>query len=179
MWAVLAVETAETQVGEEEINPILPVWNEAFYTVIFFAILFVLVKYVLLPPVQRTMDDRAERIRSNREAADVARSQAGTVVSDFDDQLADARAEASVIIDAARAEAEAERQSIIGAVEAEISTRREASQAEIAAAKAQALAQLKPQVVTLAVNAASRVIDRPLDPSAQQPIVDRYLDSVN
>lgn len=178
MLALLAVESAETQ-AEEAVNPILPVANEAFYAVVFFALLYLLVRYVLLPPVERTMDDRAQRIRTEREAAEAARSGAGTVVSDFDVQLAQARAEAAAIIDAARAEAEQERQAILAAAEADVSAQRQAAQAEIEAAKAQAMAQLKPQVVALAVSAASRVIDRPLDPANQRPVVDRYLDSTN
>jgi F-type H+-transporting ATPase subunit b len=177
MLAILAV-TAEGQ-AEDPVNPILPVANEAFYAALFFALLFFLVKYVLLPPVQKTMDDRAERIRTERLAAETARSGAGSVVSDFDDQLAEARAEAAAIVDAARAEGEAERQQIIAAATAEIAAQREAAMAEIEQAKAQALTQIKPQVVTLAVGAASRVIGRPLDEAGQRPVIDRYLDSVN
>lgn len=178
MLALLAVETAETQ-AEEAVNPILPVANEAFYAVLFFTLLYLLVRYVLLPPVERTMDERAQRIRAERDAAEAARSGAGTVVSDFDEQLAEARAEAAAVIDAARADAERERQAILAAAEADVAVQREAAMAEIDAAKADAMAQLKPQVVALAVGAASRVIDRPLDPTRQRPVVDRYLDSLN
>ena len=178
MLALLAVETAETQ-AEDPVNPILPVWNEVFYTVVFFSLLYLLVRYVLLPPVQRTMDERAERIRQEREAALAARAGAGSAVSDFDDQLVGARAEAAAIIDAARVEAEQERQAILAAAEADVATQRAAAAAEIEAAKAQAMGQLQPQVVALAVGAASRVIGRPLDPAAQRPIVDRYLASTS
>jgi F-type H+-transporting ATPase subunit b len=177
MLAILAA-TAEAQT-EDPVNPILPVWNEAFYTALFFAILFVLVKYVLLPPVQKTMDDRAERIRAERDAAEAARTGAGTVVSDFDEQLAGARAEAAAIVEAARAEAEAERQQIIAAVEADISAERDAALAEIERAKADAMTQIRPQVVTLATGAASRIIGRPLNEADQRGAIDRYLDSVN
>lgn len=178
MFALLAVETAETQ-AEDPVNPILPVANEIFYTVIFFSLLYLLVRYVLLPPVQRTMDERAERIRQEREAAQAARLGAGSAVTDFDQELAPARAEAAAIIDAARNEAEQERQAILAAVEAEVATQRATAAAEIDAARAQAMSQLRPQVVTLAVGAASRVIGRPLDPAAQRPIVDRYLASAS
>jgi F-type H+-transporting ATPase subunit b len=177
MLAVLAV-TAEAQ-QDDPINPILPVANEAVYAALFFAILWALVKYVLLPPVQKTLDDREERIRAERAAAEAARTGAGSVVSDFEEQLAGARAEAAAIVDAARAEAEAERQQIIAAVEAEVSAQRDAALAEIEQAKAQALAQMRPEVRNLAVGAASQVIGRPLDASGQRAIIDRYLDSTN
>jgi F-type H+-transporting ATPase subunit b len=174
---VLAV-VAEAQ-QEEPLNPIIPLPNEGLYTALFFAILFVLVKYVLLPPVQTTMDERAERIRLDRESARIAREEAASVVSDFDAELAKVRAEAAVIIDAARAEGEATRRQIMAAAEADVADQRAVALAEIEQAKAQALAQLKPQVVTLAALAASRVVDRPLDVSSQRPIIERYLDSLN
>lgn len=177
MNLLLAVEAAEE--AEEVANPILPTINEIFWGAIFFATLFLLVKYVLLPPVRRTLDARAEKIRADREAAEAARAGAGAVVTDYDDQLAGARAEAAAIVDAARAEAEQERQRILAAVEAEVSAQRDAAMAEIAQAKAEAMGRLRPQVAQLAVGAASRVIDRPLDPQNQAPVIDRYLDSVN
>jgi F-type H+-transporting ATPase subunit b len=177
MNLLLAVEAAEE--AEEVTNPILPTTNEIVWGAIFFALLFVLVKYVLLPPVRRTLDARSEKIRGDREAAQAARAGAGAVVTDYDDQLAGARAEAAAIVDGARAEAEQERQRILSAVEAEVSVQREAAMAEIAAAKADAMSRLRPQVTQLAVGAASRVIDRPLDPQNQVPVIDRYLDSAN
>lgn len=177
MIAVLAV-TAEAQ-QEDPVNPILPVANEAFYAALFFAILWALVKYVLLPPVQKTLDEREERIRAERAAAEAARSGAGSVVTDFEVQLADVRAEAAAIVDAARSEAEAERQRIMAAVEAEVSVQRDAAVQEIEAAKSRALAQLRPEVRNLAVGAASQVIGRPLDERTQESVIDRYLDSAN
>ena len=177
MNLLLAVEAAEE--AEEVSNPILPTLNEIFWGAIFFAALFLLVKYVLLPPVRRTLDGRAEKIRSDREAAQAARAGAGSVVTDYDDQLSGARAEAAAIVDAARVEAEQERQRILGEVEAEVSAQREATMAEIARAKADAMGRLRPQVAQLAVGAASQVIDRPLDARNQDPVINRYLDSTN
>jgi F-type H+-transporting ATPase subunit b len=177
MDVIVAVEAAEESEGVT--NPILPTGNEMLWGAIFFALLFLLVKYVLLPPVRRTLDARAEKIRGDREAAQAARAGATSVVTDYDDQLAGARAEAAAIVDAARAEAEQERQRLLAGVEAEVNTQREAALAEIAAAKADAMARLRPQVAELAVGAASRVIDRPLDTRSQTPVVNRYLDSTN
>ena len=42
-------------------NPILPVVNEMFWTLVFFAILWALMKFVLLPPVMRTFQERADK----------------------------------------------------------------------------------------------------------------------
>ncbi len=166
-------------VVEEAANPILPTVPELFWGAIAFATLFALVKFVLLPPVQKTMQDRANLVRSDLDAADAARSQAGSAASDVSDQLADVRAEATQIIDAARAEAEADRARIIGAAEDEIAAARSEAEAEIAGAREAAMAGVGPSVAGLAADAASRVMNRTVDVSAAQPVVDRFLNSSN
>jgi F-type H+-transporting ATPase subunit b len=160
-------------------NPILPTVPEMFWGAISFAALFVLVKYVLLPPVKKVMDERASQIRTNRDAADRARGAAGSAAGEVHDQLADVRAEAALIIDAARAEAEAERSRIIGAAEAEASALKAAAEAEVEAARAEALVGVGPQVTELAANAASRVMGRNVDVSTARPMVERYLSNPN
>lgn len=173
MLSILAAEAAQPD------NPILPTGPETFWGAVCFASLFLLVKFVLLPPVKQTMSARAERIRSDLDAADAAQAQAGSAAGEVHDQLADVRAEAAEIIDAARAEAEAERNRIVGAAEAEVADLKAEADAEIAAAREAALAGVGAQVAELAADAASRVMGRQVAVSAAQPVVDRYLNSPN
>lgn len=166
------------EAGEAD-NPILPVGSEMFWGAIGFFGLWALVKFVLLPPVQATMDARAAKIRGDLDAAEIARSKAGSAVSEAQDQLAGVRAEAAEIVEAARAEAEAERATVIAAAEAEASSIRAAAADEIAAARAEAMAGVGPQVAELAADAASRVMNRPVTLGDAQPVVDRFLSNPN
>jgi F-type H+-transporting ATPase subunit b len=163
----------------EQSNPILPVTSELFWGAVCFAALWTLVKFVLLPPVKATMNARADQIQADLDAADQARASAGSAAGEVSDQLSGVRAEAAEVVDAARAEAEAERSTIVGAADAEVATMRAAADAEIEAARAGAMTGVRPQVATLAANAASRVMNRTVDPSAAQPVVDRFLDNPN
>ncbi len=165
--------------AEEAANPILPTLNEMFYGAIAFGLLFVLVKFVLLPPVQATREARASQIRGDLDAAERARSQAGSAATEVDDQLAGVKAEAAAVVDAARAEAEAERATIIGAAEAEAASIRSAAEAEIETARAEAMSGATASVAELAADAASRVMNRPIDLASAQPVVDRYLSNPN
>ena len=97
--------------------------------------------------------------------------------AEADDQLADVRAEAQAVIDEARAEAETERQRLVGRAEREVSAMKEIAESEIARDREEALAALQPQVADLAVGAASKVMDRPVDAGAARPIVDRFLNN--
>ncbi len=174
MLTLLAAEA-----GEAPSNPILPEWSEMFWGAIFFTILFLLVKYVFLPPIKQVMDDREAAIRSELAAAEAAQSKAGSADADLADQLSGPRAEAASIIEAARAEADAERASIIGAAEAEVAEMKAAAAAELAAAKADALGQVTPKVADMAASAASKVLGTTVASAAAKPAVDAYLNSQN
>jgi F-type H+-transporting ATPase subunit b len=175
----LLLLATEEGVAEEAANPILPVVPELFWSALTFGAFFLLIKYVLLPPVKRTMELRAEAIRSDLDAAEAAKASASSAAGDVDDQLADARAEAVAVIDAARSEAESERQSILAQATAEVSKMKELADADLASARSEALEQIRPKVVELASTAASKAMDRTIDVEAARPIVDSFLSNSN
>ncbi|MEM9651710.1 MAG: F0F1 ATP synthase subunit B [Actinomycetota bacterium] len=164
---------------EEAVNPILPAIGEIFWGAIAFGTLFVLIRFVLLPPVQRAMQDRAATIQADKDAADAAQAKALSASSELDDQLTDVRAEAESIIGEARAEAEAERQRLVARAEREVSAMKEIAETEIAREREEAMAALRPQVAQLAVGAASKVMNRQIDLSAAEPVINRAMDNSN
>ena len=175
-YATVTLLAAAAEEPTETINPILPVDNELFWGGLMFIVLWALMKWVFLPPVQRTMAARAERIRDDLAAADEARALAEADAEGYDQSLAEARAEAVRIIEAARTEAEEERRRLVGAAETEAAQLRAAAAAEEAEANPAAMAQLRDGVGEVAVSAASAVVDRTLDPAAHRDLVQQYLD---
>ena len=176
-YAIVAVLGAGgAEASTEAVNPILPVDNELFWGGLMFIVLWALMKWVFLPPVLRTMEARADVIRGDLGAADEARAQAASESAAYDESLASARAEAVRIIEAARGEAEEERRRLVAAAEADAARIRGEAAAEITAAKRAALTELREGVGSVAVRAASAVVDRPLDPAAHQQVVQQYLD---
>ena len=175
MWALLAYSAAETGAEAEVINPVIPETPELIWGAITFFLLLVLMWAVCLPPIKKAMRQRDEQIQGDQEAAERARVEAEQVRRDYDATLADARREASRIIEEARQAGEAKRSEIVGAVEAELATERQAAMAEIEAGRQQALTQLRGVVGELAVNAASKVVQKPLDATANQATVDAHV----
>jgi F-type H+-transporting ATPase subunit b len=156
-------------------NPILPVPQELAWGAACFMLLWALMKFVLLKPIIRTMDERAERIQRDLDAAERARTEASTAISEHEASRASARVEASGIIDAARAEAEERRREILADAEARVAELRSAANAEVDQAKATALAGMRASVATIAVQAAELVVQKRLDEAAQRSLVDEYL----
>jgi F-type H+-transporting ATPase subunit b len=164
--------TAETAQPD---NPVLPTVNELAWSAAMFVLLWALLKFWLLKPIQRTMAQRAEKIRGDVEAAEAARTQASGALTEYEASLASARVEASRIIDEARTQADEERKRLMAAAEAEVAELRAAANAEVSAAKSEALTSMRSDVTTIAVQAAEIVVQKRLDAGAQRAIVDEFL----
>lgn len=176
MVSSILIVAAEAEAAS---NPILPTLPELFWGALTFLSLWAMVKFVLLPPVLKVMSERDARIRSDLDAAAMARSRAGSAATEVSDQLIDVRTEAAHTVDVARTEAEAERAKVIASAEADVAKMTAAAESEIAAARSEALTGIGAQVAELSASAASRVMDRQIPIAVASPIVDRYLNSQN
>ena len=170
-----SASTDVTQAVAEAKNPILPVMNEMFWTLVFFAILWALMKFVLLPPVMRTFQERADKLRDDQQAADEADATRVDRLEQYEAGLAGARSEAVRIIEQARAEGDAERRTQVGAAEAEVAAMRAAAAEEIAGAKERARNELTGSITDIAVGAAEAVVQKSIDRSAQVRVVEDYV----
>jgi F-type H+-transporting ATPase subunit b len=124
------------------------------------------------------MDARAEKIRSDLEAAETARAEAVAIKQQHEAALAETRAEAGRLIDEARQEAAAVKVDLQARAEAEMAELRQRSNAEVAAARQRALSDLQAEVAEIVVGAAERVIERNLDMDTQRQLIDQYIASV-
>jgi F-type H+-transporting ATPase subunit b len=124
------------------------------------------------------MDARAEKIRSDLDAAEQARVDAQSVQSDYEARLADAKTEASRLIDEGRADADQVRTGLIAQAEVDAAGIRERAASESAAATAQAISDLRAEVAGIALGAAERVVHASLDAEVQGRLIDAYIDEV-
>ena len=172
-------ETAATDVAEATQaaakNPILPTLNEMFWTLVFFAVLWALMKFILLPPIMRTFAARADKVREDEGAAEAAEIAAADRMREYEAGLAGARSEAVALIEAARSEGDAHRREVVGAAESDVAAMRAAAAEEIAAAKSDARRELTGNIADIAVGAASAVLEKPLDRAASGRVVEEYI----
>lgn len=176
MLALMSVLAAEAAEAKETINPVVPdELGEIFWGAIGFFSLWILLRYVCLPPLMKVREQRAKQVLADEEAAAAAETQAEQVRRDYDATLGEARGEASRVLEEARSAAEAERSQQVAAVETEIAAERQAALAELDAERSAALGQLTGDVADLAVAAASKVVQAPLDAAAHRGTVDDYV----
>ena len=159
-------------------SPILPETNEIIWGGSAFLILFVLMVKKGFPAVRGAMDARAEKIRSDLDAAEQARLDAQSVQSDYEARLADAKAEASRLIDEARGAADQVKTDLMARHEAEMAELRTRAAADIESSRTQAIADLRAEVAGIALGAAERVVQSSLDAEVQGRLIDAYIDEV-
>lgn len=159
-------------------SPIIPKWSEVIWGGIAWLLVILLVGKFALPQLKKTMQARSDKIRGDLEAAEAAKQSANMELEQYRAQLADARNEANRIVEAARADAESVKRDLLAAAEAEAAQIRTRAQADIALAQDRALADLRTQVAAMSVDLAGKIVERNLDASAQQDLIESYIRSV-
>ena len=159
-------------------SPILPENNEIIWGALSFTVLFLLLAKYAYPPLRDGMAAREERIRDEVEKAERMQAEASAEESARENELKEARKEASALVEAARKEADDYRTAERGRIDEEIAGLREQAQADADASKQQALAELRGEVATLAIGAAEEVIGQNLDQEANEALVESFIDRV-
>ena len=161
--------------GAKELE-VLPDPDELLWGSLFFVVLLVaLVKFVF-PKVNAGLAARSAKIAGQVEEADRIRREADTVLEDYKRQLADARNEASRIIEEGKRTAEALRADITARAETEARDIVARAQADVAGERDRAIASLQRTVGDLSLTLAGRVIGAELaNPEAQRALVDRAI----
>jgi|ERR1041384_6758056 len=169
------VLAAETGAGH---NPILPATNEVVVGAISFFIVFFVLWKLAFPGIRKAMQDRADKIRADLDAAEEHKSQAQRVLDDYQRQLGDARNEAARIIEESRKAADDLRRDLMAKAESEAAELRQRAQADIDATVNRAKVELQREVAQFAITIAERVVERSLDRDAQIGLIEQYINEV-
>ena len=177
--AVLSALAEGGEEAKEVVNPVIPDIPELIWGGIAFFLLLILMNWVLLPPIKQAMRKREEQLRGDEEAAERAVVESEQVRRDYDATIAEARAEAGRLVDEARHSADPQRSEIVRAAEDEVTALKQAALAELDAERSAALSNLRGDVAAIAVAAAGKVVQQPLDVSANQSVVDAFVSAAD
>ncbi|WP_424935404.1 MULTISPECIES: F0F1 ATP synthase subunit B [Bacteria] len=157
-------------------NPLIPAWYDIIWSGLWFLVILVVVWKVALPRLTKMLDERSAAIEGNIAKADEAQKQAEAALEEYTRQLAEARAEAGEIREAAREDGKkivAEAKETATAEATRITT---AASAQIEAERQAAFVSLRGEVGTLALDLAGGVVGETLSDDARATaVVDRFL----
>jgi F-type H+-transporting ATPase subunit b len=168
--------TAQILLAAEEPNPILPAAAELIVGFIAFGLLYFVLKKWAFPAFEKTYAERTAAIEGGLQAAEQAQAEASAALENYQSQLAEARQEAARIREEAREQGAAIIAEMREQAQGEAGRITAANQQQLEVAKQQAIAQLRGQVGTLAVDLASKVVGESLDDDARaRATVDRFI----
>ncbi|MHB1171329.1 MAG: F0F1 ATP synthase subunit B [Lacisediminihabitans sp.] len=168
--ALLTAATGEVH------NPLIPGIADLIWATVSFVVLLVFFWWKILPAVKKLLDERAEAIEGGIEKAEAAQAQAAAALEKYNEQLAEARAEAAKIRERARLDGTKILNEIKEQASAEAARITANASAQIEAERQSALISLRAEVGSLAIDLASGVIGESLtDDKRAASLVDRFL----
>ncbi len=170
MSAVAALPTVLAAGGLTSINPGLTLWTG----ITFLLLLFVLRRFAW-GPIVGMLDERERTIREALEQAKHERAQAEKLLAEQKEALAHAQREAAELARRNQQEVEVLRQDLTARAQREADALLADARKQVAEELGRARAELKAEVVDLAIDAAARLIKANLDAKAQRTLVEEYI----
>ena len=157
-----------------EVNPGLMIWT----IVCFLLTLFVLKRFAF-SAIQKTIDERRERIRQSIEEAEHAREEARRLLEEHKALIGQARGEAESILAEARRVGDAQRERMREEVEADRQRRIEETRRQIEGETARALTQIRAEVAELTLVATAKVTGKVLDERDHRRLIEEAVSDLD
>jgi F-type H+-transporting ATPase subunit b len=153
-----------------KVTPGLMIWT----IVAFLITLFVLKRYAF-GPIQRTIDERRQRIEQSIHEAEEARNEARRLLEEHRALIGQARGQAEEILVEARKVADAQRERVRTETEADRQRRLEETRRQIEAETHRALEQIRSEVAELTLIAATKVTRKSLDDDDHRRLIEEAI----
>ena len=147
----------------------------SFWTALTFLILLVVLGKFAWSPILQMLETRERTIADAIESAKKERAAAEAASAEMNAALEKARAESAELIRRNQQEVAAAKAELMAQAKKESEELLQAARKTINEEKRQALAELRSQTVDLAIEAASRLVQMNLDENKQKQLVEEYL----
>ena len=141
-------------------------------------IIFLILKKFLFKPVQRVMNTRQEQVDKIFSEADQSRDSANQMKQEYEQRLSSARQEADSMIKTAAQTAQRKSDQIISDAKTQASHVKQKAEEEIAQQKKQMLQDVRSEISELAVDIASKVVEREINQKVYEGFVDDFIKNV-
>ena len=157
-----------------KVVPGLMVW-----TIVAFLITLYVLKRYAFGPIQKTIDERRERIRRSIEEAEEARAEARRLLEEHRSLIGQAKSEAEEILTDARRVADAQRERVKEEVEVDRKRRLEETRRQIEAETQRALGKIRAEVADLTLVATSKVTGKILDDEDHRRLIEEAVSDLD
>ena len=150
-----------------------PFW--VLVSIVNFLVLLYVLQRFMWGPIMRTLDTRAARIREGLKMAEDAKAERLRMQSEVERLLNEARREAAALSERMNQAAEAAANEVRAQARADADHIRDKGKADAQQLHDQALAQLRAEVASMVVLAASRILGREIGPDQHRALIEQSL----
>lgn len=141
-------------------------------------LLFLLLKHFLFAPVQNIIAKRQAEIEKDYDDASKASAEANALKEQYEKQMAQAKAEASEIVKNATKRAQVHGEEILTDARNQANRMMEKADAEIKQEKKKAMNELKDEISVIAVDIASKVVEREINEKDHEALIQEFIKGV-
>lgn len=155
------------------VNP----WT-ALFTFCNMLITFAVLKHFLFKPVKQMIDDRQQEIDTMYADAAAAKQKAAALEEEYQAHLQSIKQEQENLLREAAVRAQKREEEIVNAARAEAQALRTAAEADVAQERKKAVNDLKNEIGGIAVEIASKVVEREINKADHQALIDEFIRNV-
>ena len=138
----------------------------------------VIFKKLLLNPVKKVIAERKAKADSQIADAEKLRTEAEAMKAEYEQNLQNARTEANQIVAAAQKTAAARSEELLGEARAQAAALKQKAEADIAQERKKAVNEVKDEIGGMAMEIASKVVEREIKESDHQDLIDEFIKNV-
>lgn len=140
--------------------------------------LYFIMKHFFFEKVHNFMEKRKNQIKEAFESAELANAAAEEKLLDYQDRIGDIESEAKEIIRKARIDADAQAKVMLDETNDKIMQMRAQAEKEIEEEKHRAIAEMREEILSLAIMAAQKVLEQQIEVSGQDDFMDKIIQEV-
>jgi F-type H+-transporting ATPase subunit b len=144
-----------------------------------FLVLLWLLKRYLYGPLTDMLDQRSQKIEGDFNEAREKREEAEELKAKHEKELQQAREKAQEIVEEAENRGKERKQEIIEDAKQEAERIKERNEEEIVRAKEEAVDQLRSEVASISLMAASKFMKEKMDEKRHQELIDQYIENLD
>lgn len=146
-----------------------------FWSIVVFVALFFVLRKVAWGPLTKTIEERESRIKADIESAEKSRVEAEARLAEYEKKLEEAAKEAKQVLEEAREAAGRAREEIVSEARQAAATLKAQAEKDIATAREKAIADIKGQIVEVAMAVSESVLKKAVDQSDHERLTDEVL----
>jgi len=150
-----------------------------FVELLVFVVLLAIAGKYFIPPINKALTNRQEKIRESLAAADAARAEAAAADDERDKVLAEAREQARTIVAGAQATSDQLTAEAAGRAQAEYDRIVATAQGEVAGARQRAIDEASARIGEIVFELVEKIVAREVDQSTHDDLVREAVATIN